>query len=215
MSWSSECVRRYSSKTPLKFNAVSFPLNLKPFLCLFQSLNSFHTLFLSLLSVFIQRMELRFSTFSCHNFEPWAVACVLWRENDVTSCHSLWLLHVTYKTGFVLDDWINWHLIHTTRDYRQFSAIADLHNLQFIVTKALGFLVFTSRILATDLSQSHCKLKWHMKSSLHRLIPFLVIILQLAIPKTRLNSIPLVPSSYPGRVASRKSTNSSQLNSSL
>jgi hypothetical protein len=35
---------------------------------------------------------------------------------------------------------------------------------------------------------------------------FLVIILQLPIPKTRLNSIPLLPSSYPGRLASRNST---------
>jgi hypothetical protein len=34
----------------------------------------------------------------------------------------------------------------------------------------------------------------------------LVIILQLPIPKTRLNSIPLVPSSHPGRMASRNST---------
>jgi hypothetical protein len=27
-------------------------------------------------------------------------------------------LRVTYKTGFGLDDWIYWHLIPTTRDYR-------------------------------------------------------------------------------------------------
>jgi hypothetical protein len=31
-----------------------------------------------------------------------------------------------------------------------YSAIADLHTLQFTVTHALGFSVFTSRILATD-----------------------------------------------------------------
>jgi hypothetical protein len=36
-------------------------------------------------------------------------------------------------------------------DYRQYRAIADLHTLQFIVTHALGFSVFTNRILATDL----------------------------------------------------------------
>jgi hypothetical protein len=35
----------------------------------------------------------------------------------------------------------------TTGNY---SAIADLHTLQFTVTHALGFSVFTSRILATD-----------------------------------------------------------------
>jgi hypothetical protein len=59
-------------------------------------------------------------------------------------------VRVTYKTGSGLDDWIYWSLIHTTRDYRQYSAIADLHTLQFTVTHALGFLVFSSRILATD-----------------------------------------------------------------
>jgi hypothetical protein len=33
---------------------------------------------------------------------------------------------------------------------RNYSAIADLHTLQFTITHALGFSVFTSRILATD-----------------------------------------------------------------
>jgi hypothetical protein len=61
------------------------------------------------------------------------------------------VLCVTYKTGSGLDDWIYWHLIHTTRDYRQYGAISDLHTLQFTVTHALGFSIFTSRILATGL----------------------------------------------------------------
>jgi hypothetical protein len=39
----------------------------------------------------------------------------------------------------------------TTQDYRQYRAIADLHTLQFTVTHALGFSVFTSLILETDL----------------------------------------------------------------
>jgi hypothetical protein len=39
----------------------------------------------------------------------------------------------------------------TTPDYRQYGAIAILHTFQFTVTHALGFSVFTSRILATDL----------------------------------------------------------------
>jgi hypothetical protein len=34
----------------------------------------------------------------------------------------------------------------------QYSAIADLHTLQFVVAYALGFSVFTSRLLATDLN---------------------------------------------------------------
>jgi hypothetical protein len=45
---------------------------------------------------------------------------------------------VIYKMGFGSDDWY-------------YSAISDLRNLQFNVTRALGFSVFTSRILATDL----------------------------------------------------------------
>jgi hypothetical protein len=63
--------------------------------------------------------------------------------------------------------------IFTTRYYRQYSAVADLHTLQFTVTHAQGFSVFTGRILATDLSQSHRQFKSHMKSSCHSLIPFL------------------------------------------
>jgi hypothetical protein len=55
----------------------------------------------------------------------------------------------------------------TTGNY---SAIADLHTLQFTVAHALGFSVFTSRILATDISQSHCNFKLHSKSSCHSLI---------------------------------------------
>jgi hypothetical protein len=34
----------------------------------------------------------------------------------------------------------------------QYSAIADLHTFQFTVSQALGFPVFTSRLLATDLN---------------------------------------------------------------
>jgi hypothetical protein len=62
----------------------------------------------------------------------------------------------------------------TTGNY---SSIADLHTLQFTVTHALGFSVFTSRILATDLSQYHYRFKSHMKSSFHSLIPSLLCLL--------------------------------------
>jgi hypothetical protein len=37
----------------------------------------------------------------------------------------------------------------------KFSAIVDFHNLQFTVTHALGSSAFTSRLLATELEQSH------------------------------------------------------------
>jgi hypothetical protein len=76
---------------------------------------------------------------------------------------------VTYKTGSGLDDWIYWHRTHTTRDYRQYSTIADLQTSQFTFTHALGFSIF----LATDLQQPHCHFKLHITSSFHRLIPFL------------------------------------------
>jgi hypothetical protein len=37
-------------------------------------------------------------------------------------------------------------------NYNQYSAIADVHNLQFTVTHALGFSIFTSCLLAMDLN---------------------------------------------------------------
>jgi hypothetical protein len=46
--------------------------------------------------------------------------------------------------------------ITTSLNFNQYSAIADLHNLQFAVTHALGFSVFTSRLPVTELKQSHC-----------------------------------------------------------
>jgi hypothetical protein len=46
--------------------------------------------------------------------------------------------------------------VQSTRTYKQYNAIADLHNLQFTVTHAIGFPVFTGRILVTELKQSHC-----------------------------------------------------------
>jgi hypothetical protein len=66
-------------------------------------------------------------------------------------CHVLGGLRVTYKTGSELYDWIYFTLYIDISGYRQDSAIADLHTLQFTVRHALGLLAFTSRILATDL----------------------------------------------------------------
>jgi hypothetical protein len=87
----------------------------------------------------------------------------------------------------------------TTRDYRQYSAIANQHTFHFTVAHTLGFSAFTSRILATDFSQSHCNCKSHMKSSLHHLIPFLPLFCSC-----QFNSS--APNPYPGRLASRNST---------
>jgi hypothetical protein len=80
--------------------------------------------------------------------------------------------------GVWIGGWIYCTLhIHTTRDYRQYSANADLHNLKFYVTYTLWFSVFTSRILATDIQQQHCHFKSLIKSSPPNF--FLAIILQL------------------------------------
>jgi hypothetical protein len=53
--------------------------------------------------------------------------------------------------------------------YKQFSAIADLHNLHFIVTQSLGFPVLTGRILATELNSLTATASSNHKLSLHRL----------------------------------------------
>jgi hypothetical protein len=76
--------------------------------------------------------------------------------------------------GSGLDDWTYWHLyIYTVRDYRQLQRYRYSTHFQYTVAHALGFSVFTSRIPATDLSQSHCNFKSHVKSSFHHLITFL------------------------------------------
>jgi hypothetical protein len=62
------------------------------------------------------------------------------------------LIGVTYKTGSVLMIGFiapyTFTQLGTTCNY---SAVIDLHTLQFTVKHAVGFSVFTSRILATDL----------------------------------------------------------------
>jgi hypothetical protein len=55
--------------------------------------------------------------------------------------------------------------------------------------------------LVVSLQRSQCNFKSHMESSLHSLIPILLLFCNCQI-----NSIPLLPSSYPGRLASRNST---------
>jgi hypothetical protein len=75
-------------------------------------------------------------------------------EKNYVFCHignEFFNIITTYKMGSGLDDWIYWRLVHNTRKYRKYSAIADLHTLQFTAAHALRFSVFTSRILATGL----------------------------------------------------------------
>jgi hypothetical protein len=52
-----------------------------------------------------------------------------------------------WTIGFIEPSLYNFSL-----NYNQYSTIADLHNLQFIVAHALGFSVSTSRCLVADLN---------------------------------------------------------------
>jgi hypothetical protein len=46
-------------------------------------------------------------------------------------------------------------LVTTSLNYNQYSAVADLYNLNFTVAHPLEFSVYTSRLLITELKQSH------------------------------------------------------------
>jgi hypothetical protein len=47
------------------------------------------------------------------------------------------------QTGFGLDDLIYWHLIHSTRNYRQLQRYRYSQNVQIADANTLGFSVFT------------------------------------------------------------------------
>jgi hypothetical protein len=87
-------------------------------------------------------------------------------ENILSRVGVPWL--IIRGSGFI--DTSTFTQFETTGNY---IAIAILHTFQFIVPHALGFSVFISRILATDLSQSHSNFNSHVTSFSHSLIPFL------------------------------------------
>jgi hypothetical protein len=92
-------------------------------------------------------------------------------------------------------------LIHTTLNYSHYSAIADLDTLQFTVTHALGFSDFTTRILATDLSQSHYNRSIHevffsQPHSCNSTDSLPSLLNQLRLPSQETLSI--IPSAVPG-----------------
>jgi hypothetical protein len=80
------------------------------------------------------------------------------------------------------------------------------HTLQFTVAYAIGFSVCTSRILVTVFITVSMSLQITHEVFFSQPNSFLAIILQLSILMTRLNLIPLLPSSYPARLVSRKAT---------
>jgi hypothetical protein len=102
------------------------------------------------------------------------------------------LLHVGSLIRWVLDCMIAFIAPYTfiTQDYRQYSAVADLHLLQFTITHALGFSVSLSLQIIHDVFFAQPN-------------SFLAVILQLPIMMTQLSSSPLLPSSYLGRLASQ------------
>jgi hypothetical protein len=70
-------------------------------------------------------------------------------DAQIFNIFSRVLGYVNFRRDF---DWVIGFiaLLHSTRNYKLYSAIADLHTLQFTITHILGFSVFTIRILATD-----------------------------------------------------------------
>jgi hypothetical protein len=72
---------------------------------------------------------------------------------NIVTCISDYRQGLDGMIGFIGTFYIQ---LGTTGNY---SAVAELHPLQFTVTHALEFSVFTSHILATYLSQSHCNYK--------------------------------------------------------
>jgi hypothetical protein len=92
-------------------------------------------------------------------------------------CHVLaWLI----RRGNGWDDWIFCVLdtqLGTTVNY------STSANLQFTVTHALKLSVFRSRILATELTQSHCNFNSHMKPN--SFLPIPAQLSSTAISRTR------------------------------
>jgi hypothetical protein len=99
-------------------------------------------------------------------------------------------LGVTYKTGFGSDDWIYCTLyIHTVRDYRQLQRYR--HYTHFPVHRCTRTRILSSLVVSGQrIFQSHCNFRSHMKSSVHRLFPFLPFILNhLGLPSPELDPV--------------------------
>jgi hypothetical protein len=100
--------------------------------------------------------------------------------------HEFEGLYVTYKTVSGLVDWIYWHLIHTTRNYRQLQPYC--WTTHFTVHRYTRTRVLS--LLATKFYPSHCNFKSHMKFSFHHLIYSLVFLLiHLGLPSPELDPV--------------------------
>jgi hypothetical protein len=85
---------------------------------------------------------------------------------------------VTYRRGFVFDDQIYLHLIHSTWDYRQLERYLYFHALQFTFAHthygSQSSLVVSWQRIYNSITVTAA----HMKPSLHSLIPFLPFLLK-------------------------------------
>jgi hypothetical protein len=105
-------------------------------------------------------------------------------RHSVATRHQLNILSYVGVCAWLIRRVLDWMIIFIDTLYTVLgttgncSAIAELHILHFTVTYAVGLSVFTSRILATGLEQSHCNFKSPIKSSFHSLVSFLPFILK-------------------------------------
>jgi hypothetical protein len=105
--------------------------------------------------------------------------CRIWCEFELCELEIV-RYKILSRTGVIYRwvlDWMIWFIDTLYIQNLGLQAIQrHCYSTHFTVhrcTHTLGFSVFTSRILATNLSQSHCQFKSHVKSSCHSLIPFL------------------------------------------
>jgi hypothetical protein len=72
------------------------------------------------------------------------------KSKNIVTCKRV---RVTKLTGSTSDDWIYEHCGYVfSPNHTYYSAIADLHTFQSTVAHAVGFSIFISRLLATDLN---------------------------------------------------------------
>jgi hypothetical protein len=78
---------------------------------------------------------------------------VNFRTYNIVTCRGVIVTNITGSRWLIGFTGIS---VTISLNYNYYSVIADLQNVQFTVTHALRFSVFTSRLLETELKQSHC-----------------------------------------------------------
>jgi hypothetical protein len=126
---------------------------------------------------------------------------------DIAACR---VVGVMKMKGSGSDDWIySTSVKHSLLITLKYSAISDVHNLHFAVAHALGFSVFTSLLLATDLNTHyHFKLPWRLLVFSHSVLlcPNLYSFFTIHTPFSSLYSQLLNPPGFSTSLRSRDST---------